>query len=289
VRQRHVVASLVRTAMAAAGSRPTAPLVTPGPELAGTVPARSAQLVADYVRHVGGSPSSYRKIVPAHLFPQWGFPLMARTLEQVPYDLTKVLNGGCRMEMNAPIPAGEALELRATMQHIDDNGSRAVLKQQLITGTKSVPQALTATLFAIVPLPKEPGAKRVRKERERVPLDARAIDHWRLGPKAGLEFAMLTGDFNPVHWIAPYARMAGFKNTILHGFSTLARAVESLNKVVFSGDVTRLHTIDVKFVRPLILPAKVGVFVGPEGTLAVGDAPGGPAYLTGTYTLRDRS
>jgi acyl dehydratase len=284
--QRKVLGALVRTAAAAARTRPTEPVPTPGPEITEDIPARSAKLVSDYIRHCGGSTSSYKKVVPAHLFPQWGFPLMSRTLHDVSYDLRRVLNGGCRIEIHEPLLAGERLHLRARLEDIDDNDRRAVIKQHLVTGTQHNPNAMEAWIYAIVPK-KRTGKKGPKKARPQVPLDAQEIARWRLGPKAGLEFAILTGDFNPVHWVPQYARMAGFKNTILHGFSTLARAIESLNANVWSGDTRKLHTIDVKFVRPVILPSEVGVFIRGDGELAVGSAPGGPAYLTGTFTTRD--
>ena len=293
VRRRHaleqgpVIATLLRTAVAASRPRPDSAPETPTPAITGTVSPRPARLVRDYTRFVGGNPSSYRGEVPPHLFPQWGFPLQARTLTDVPYDLTKVLNGGCRIEWNAPIAADEPLHVRTWLESIDDNGKRAVLQQKLITGTRAEPEALVTTTYAIVPLPRPKDAPRgPRKPKPRVPLEWRPIDRWRLSADAGLDFALLTGDFNPVHWIRPYARMAGFKGTINHGFSTLSRAIESLNRSLWSGDTHRWHTIDVKFVRPLVLPAEVGVFVG-DGAFTVGDAPGGPAYLTGTFTLRE--
>lgn len=280
LKQLPVIATLARTAVAAARPRPSDPPEVPGPALTQTVAPRSADLVRDYVRHVGGNPAAYRETIPAHLFPQWGFPLQARTLEAVPYDLTKVLNGGCRMEQRAPIPAGEPLELRARLESIDDDGRRAVIETSLVTGTRSVPEALTCRLYAIVPLSRDKRGK--PKERPRVDPDHREIDQWRLGPKSGLEFAVLTGDFNPVHWVRPYARAAGFRSTILHGFSTLARSIESMNRNVRSGDVSGWGTIDVRFTRPLMLPAKPRVFHAP-GQFAVGDALGGPAFLIGTY------
>ena len=122
-----------------------------------------------------------------------------------------------------------------------------------------------------------------------VPVSARRISTWSLRGDAGMDFALLTGDFNPVHWIPIYARAAGFKHCILHGFSTLARAIEDLNRVVCSGNPTRLKSVDVKFTRPLVLPAgrrpiTPGVFIE-DGALFVGESAGGPAYLTGAYTL----
>src|SRR5262245_21179252 len=82
----------------------------PSAEIHETILPRPNDLVRDYVRNVGGDPSAYKGIVPPHLFPQWGFPLQARTLEGLPYPLVRVLNGGCRLEMNAPLPADQPLE-----------------------------------------------------------------------------------------------------------------------------------------------------------------------------------
>ena len=194
---------------------------TPTEEIVATVPPRPPDLVRDYVRHVGGDPSAYRGLVPPHLFPQWGFPLAARTLRDIPYPIVKALNGGCRMEMNAPLPAGEPLVVRARLESIDDNGRRAVLRQRVVTGTAAEPDALVAYLFAIVPTggpadgeasgAESGNGKRqgngtvtnggAKKDRPRVPVDAEELARWRLGPDAGLDFAKLTGDFNPVHWI----------------------------------------------------------------------------------------
>lgn len=282
LKQVPVITGMMRSAAQALRARPTAAPSTPGPEITATVAPRSPDLVRDYLRHLGGNPSAYGRTLPPHLYPQWGFPLLARTLDAVPYDLTRVLNGGSRMEWRAPIPMGKRLHLRARLESIDDNGRRAVLQQRLITGTDDEPEALICTLYAIVPLQRGSG----KKERPKVEPDLREIDRWRLGKKAGLEFAVLTGDFNPVHWLRPYARAAGFRSTILHGFATQARAIESMNRNVRSGAVNWWRELDVRFVRPLTLPARPRVFHGltdGEGRFAVGEAPGGPAYLVGTY------
>jgi acyl dehydratase len=267
---------------------------TPTEEVRTIVRPLPADLIRDYVRHVGGDPSAYRGVVPPHLFPQWGFPLAARTLAGLPYPMFKVLNGGCRVEVHAPLPAGQPLHARARLEDIDDNGRRAVLHQVVVTGTEEEPDAVVAHLYAIVPLgsPDKKNGKATngapKKDPVRVPHDAEEIGRWRLRADAGLDFAKLTGDFNPVHWIPPYARAFGFRNTILHGFSTMARAWEGVNKGIFAGSTRALDTLDVQFTKPLVLPAKVGLYVhdGDTRRLFVGDAPGGPAYLAGTFTAR---
>ena len=297
VAQGRVLAALGGTIVEAAGQRlgltaaRTAP-VPPSHEVIARLPAPSPGLVRDFIRHVGGDPAAWRGQLPPHLFPQWAVPLAARTLRGLPYPMLEVINGGCKLQMNAPLPASGPLVVRARLESIDDDGRRAVLRQRVVTGTEAVPDALVADLFVIVPTQPRRARKSAkdsppaaRKQPARVPVHARELSFWRLPADAGLTFAVLTGDLNPIHWVKPYARAAGFRSPILHGFSTMARAMEGLIRGLFAGSMQRLGSIDVRFVRPLALPARVGLYVcGQE--IFVGDAPGGPAYLTGSFTER---
>jgi hypothetical protein len=273
-----VIRTLAATGLRAMRPRPTTPVTVPSTVIRQTVPPRPPELVRDFVRHCGGDPAAWRGTVPPHLFPQWGFPLQAETLRDVPYDLRKVLNGGCRLEVVAPLPEGEPLQLEAWLDHVDDNGSRAVLRQRLRTTTASG-GCLEATMFAIVPLARGSG----KKEKPSVSASARTIGSARVRPADARRFAALTGDVNPVHWLPAYARAAGFRSTILHGFSTLGRTVEALVRARLAGDGNALRAIDVQFVRPVVLPARLGFFVDGDA-VSCGSAPGGPAYLTGTWS-----
>ncbi|HTM19126.1 MAG TPA: MaoC/PaaZ C-terminal domain-containing protein [Kofleriaceae bacterium] len=286
LRQGPVVRSLGGTAMTALLQRvrrlPPRPAALPAPAIDTVVPPPSAELVRDYLRNVGGDPAAYRGVLPPHLFPHWGFPLAARTLRDLPYPLLRVLNGGCRLEVRAPLPAGEPLHVSARLESIDDDGRRVVLCQRVTTGPASDPESLIAHLYAIVPLEKKSGATRAPA---RVPPTARELAYWTLPADAGLAFAMLTGDFNPVHWIHRYARASGFRGVILHGFATMARAIEGLHRARAAAP-GQLRTFDCRFTRPLILPARVGLYTAAPDRVWVGDAPGGPAYLTGTFAYQ---
>jgi acyl dehydratase len=293
-----VLATLARAGWAALrqqlGRAPASEVPSlPTPEIVETIPPRPADLVRDYVRHVGGDPSAYRGTIPAHMFPQWGFPLAARTLVGLPYPLVRVLNGGCRIDIAGPLPLGEPLTVRASLQSIDDNGRRAVLEQRVVTGTAAEPDLVVAHLYAIVPVEHAEAGKNgksngkgngaaAKRDGARVPAGAEELARWRIPASAGLDFAKLTGDFNPVHWVRPYAKAFGFRSTILHGFATMARAIEGLQRTVFAGSTRALRSVDVKFTRPLVLPAKVGLYLAGR-EIFVGDAPGGPAYLTGSF------
>ncbi|MEZ4445566.1 MAG: MaoC/PaaZ C-terminal domain-containing protein [Polyangiaceae bacterium] len=271
---RALVASIVNRRRRGGGS-----VSVPGPMIEEVIPPRPRDLVRCYVATVGGDPGAYKQTLPPHLFPQWGFPLASRCLSVLDYPLQRGLNAGCRIEVKGPLPQGEPLHVRARIEEIDDDGYRAIVRTRIWTGTASAPDAVIGDLSAIFPLKKRPDGG--KKERPRVPEEARELRFFRLGPSAGLEFAKLTGDFNPIHWIPAAARASGFRNVILHGFGTLAHACEGLNRALFSGDVTALESIDVRFTSPLVLPAKVGLYLDGDH-IFVGDAPGGRAYLTGT-------
>lgn len=276
-------AGIVKQSLIKSSKPGTAPPV-PGPVYSATTKPLPADLINDYCKHVGADPSWYRRTVPAHLFPQWVFALSQKTLKDLPYPIEKVMNGGCRLEINGAIPRGEKLVSTAQLSDLDDNGSRAVITQKMTSGTEAHPNLITTYFYPIVPLGKGSGGG--GKARPIVPEDARELCRWKLGPKAGLDFAKLTGDFNPIHWIPGYAKAFGFRGVIIHGFSTMAHAIEGLNRNLFGGDVSRLAVFDARFTRPLHYPANVGLYIDGQGGVFVGDAPGGPAYLVGTYETR---
>jgi acyl dehydratase len=258
--------------------------ISPELELVRTIASPHPALIRDYIEHVGGDPAAYRGLVPPHLFPQWTFPLAARTAARLPYPLTRIVNAGCRLEMNAPLPAdGTPLVTRAALQSIDHDGRRALLTQRLVTGTAAEPNALVAIVTALIPL----RSNRAPKKRSSVsiPYDAHELARWSLGRDAGLAFAVLTGDFNPIHWLTRAGVAAGFGGPILHGFAMLARAYEGVVRARFAGDASRIRAVDARFTRPLRLPADVGLYARGDDVW-IGDASGTAPYLTMTVETR---
>lgn len=286
-RQGPVIRTLLKTAFSsmAPANKNRTPDETqiPGPVLEQIIEPRNPRLVGDFIHHLGGQLSTYKGFLPPHLFPQWGFPLMAKTLEGLPYKLNRLLNGGCRFEVVHPLPCDQRLLLKAQLVELDDNGYRVFFKQKLITGTEKNPESIIAYVHAVLPIKRSDGPK---KEKASVPLAAREIDTWKLFKNSGLEFALLTGDFNPVHWVPGYARISGFPNTIMHGFATMARTVETLNRSLFVGQPNRLTSFESRLVKPLVFPGQAKVYLDGTNTVFVGNAPGGPAYLTGIFTTR---
>jgi acyl dehydratase len=285
------IAMLGKVAVASLRHKGAPDLQTPGPIREAQLPPRDATLLLDYIEWTGGDIPDYHGQVPAHFFPQWGFPLLADALGDVPWPMSRILNQGCRIEHRAPLPAGEDLHCSAQLISVEETETKARITTRIITGTATVAEAIVADVHAVVPLKKKQGGSSKRTP-PTVPENAIELARHELTPRSGLDFALLTGDFNPIHWIKPYAKLAGFKSTILHGFASLALSWEDMITHQFGGETSAIAAVDVRFVRPLHLPVEVGVYVSPKLNedghfeIALGKGPGDTAYMLGTAEPR---
>ncbi|MEE2758181.1 MAG: MaoC/PaaZ C-terminal domain-containing protein [Myxococcota bacterium] len=257
----------------------------PGPKIRQIVSPRSDALIDDFIRWSGGDVRAWKGFVPPALFPQWGFPLLGQTLTSITYPLAKVLNGGCRVVSHRPIPRGMDLHLEAFLSEIDDNGRRAILTQRLMTSSPDGELLSSADVQMVIPL--APSKSKTPRTPVVVPLNAKPISDWRIPADAGLSFACLTGDFNPIHWLTPYAKIAGFGKRILHGFGSLTGAIERIRRSQWGGDIHRPGAFEVRFTRPLKVPNKVCIYTCADD-FYVGHAPGSRAYLKGHFEPHTR-
>lgn len=293
--QRRSLAALSRVALDALAKRGrdastpvTTPVTTPGPWVEERVAAPSSALVRAFVRDAGGDPSAYRDRVPVGLFPQWTFSALSSALSTLPFDLTRVLNQGVTVVRAGLVRQGEPLVVRARLASVETDERRARFVTELESGPEAQPDALVARVHTYLPLGKGgvPRDGSRARSAETPSATARETAVWSLSRTAGRDFAVLTGDVNPIHWLAPAAKMAGFRSPILHGFSAMARAIEALNRAVLVGAPSRLAGFDVRFLRPLALPARVALYVDRDaGRCWVADGPQGPAYLSASYEV----
>ncbi len=259
----------------------------PGPYINASLPPRNPKLIHDFIDWTGGRHERWRGQVPPTLFPQWGFPLLGETLRGIEYPLTDVLNAGCKLTIHRPVAQDSDLRLRARLEKIEATERRALLFQSLETSDDTGNLCIHAEMRAMVRLNNRGGPLQKKKvNNECLPSEAQMLDEIRLGPNSGLEFACLTGDFNPIHWLPPYAKLAGFGRPILHGFGSLAIALEQLEQTAWSQISHRPRWIDVRFTRPLRLPNQVCVFTHKD-RIWVADTKGGRIYLDGQFGLKD--
>jgi acyl dehydratase len=284
------VAALARLALAAVRRRPAGEVQVPGPWVRRTIPAPGRALVRDYLLDADGDPAAWRDELPPHLFAQFGFPLAIRVIAGLPYPVQRTLNAGCAWTRRAPLPCGVPLDVRARLESLDAGEVRVKAAVKIVAGAAAGPDALEAEMRVFIPVARRRETPRQgaapRREPETIPADAVLLRRLAVGLDAGAAFAALTGDFNPIHWLWPAALLAGFPRCILQGFAMHARAVEAVGASL-PGGVRSLRGADVRFARPLPVPAAVGVYARGRD-LWLGEAPGAPANLIGTFVPEEQ-
>jgi acyl dehydratase len=101
---------------------------------------------------------------------------------------------------------------------------------------------------------------------------------WSVPGDIGRRYADVSGDRNPIHMHDLSAKLFGFKRAIAHGMWTKARALAALD-----GRLAPSFTVDVRFEKPLFIPARV-VFATGDGMFAVRDAKSDVVHLHGSIT-----
>lgn len=196
--------------------------------------------------------------VPPHLFCQWGLSPALRMFDQSPYNLAEVINQGVSMRVYAPLPAGRRLIVRASLESIIESGGVTQVAVRITTGTAEQPERVVAILHSAF---LKPGASQRAAMTKPFKAATKAwafSGHWQAEPGDGRQFALLTGDFNPIHWLDSAGRKSPFGRTVLQGLGMFARTYEQLARQ------GRIREIEVRFQRPVPLPS---------GVLAVETAP----------------
>jgi acyl dehydratase len=288
---RIVLHTALRRSSGAAGTAEIAPVThTVTHTVTRTVAAPPAELVERYVDWActwAGTAGRYAGELPPHMVSQWSLPLVGELLLRLPYRLASVINQGASLRVHGPLPRDTPLIVRAAIEHIDQTADRARVVVAITTGTERHANLLEARLHMSFLLP-GPRAPKTAPQRPPQP-QWRTAGLWHADADDGLRFALLTGDFNPIHWCGPLARRSVFGGKVLHGFGSLVRSYEALEPGSFDD-------IDVRFVRPVPLPCSaLSVQVAPEdsadadGWRAVRLAGAGDAvHLAGRLRLHRR-
>jgi acyl dehydratase len=90
--------------------------------------------------------------------------------------------------------------------------------------------------------------------------DVPASAEWRLPGDLGRRYAAVSGDRNPIHMHSLTAKPLGFPAAIAHGMWTKARALAALES-----RLPDAFAVDVRFRRPILLPAKVEFATADKG------------------------
>lgn len=190
-----------------------------------------------------------RHIVPPHMFSQWTIPLATKILLQTCYPLSSIINLGCEVKVNGEIRRGEKLMLHAELANLEETDNRVKFSVRVCTSTQCQSNVIEALSHAL--LPKQDIFPLEAKSRDL--WDWECVGKWRVDENDGLRFALLTGDFNPVHWMDFAARMSPFGKKILHGFGSLSLSWDALQRNEVQA--AQIKKINVRFSRPVPLPS----------------------------------
>lgn len=228
----------------------------PGPLYRSRVRPPSTELVSAYLKFLGNSGAS-PEFIPAHLFPQWAFPLMAEALAATPYPIAKVVNAGCSLASLRDLPRRDWYGLEVQLTRIEESPNKTLLELSIATGPMLengdldpdfVLQARTTVL-----IPKRTRSASNQSKKLFVPADAVSLKTLNLSASTARQFALLTGDLNPIHWLSPYAKLSGFRSVILHGFASVALLIEETKRSTVKNEL-QTSSIEAKFLRPCVLP-----------------------------------
>lgn len=250
--QRHNLAALAQTSVINA-----LPLTRMWNERSSLAPisdvieAPRSPLIASYLEwaRVPVSQRNTRR-VPPHMFSQWSVPLAMRVLIQNCFGLSNLVNLGCDIKINAPIKRGEKLFLTGELINVNESDARTTLTVKVVTSTRRNEHAIESLIHCMLPKRALPELTPARMGIDRQWETAGA---WAVDEHDGLRFALLTGDFNPVHWADYAARHSPFKQKVLHGFASLSLSWVALQ----SRDAPdhAISRISGRFSRPVPLPS----------------------------------
>lgn len=209
------------------------------------VPAPSEKLVTCYAEWSGAG-DRYRGVLPPHMFSKWALPVATRVIEQTRYKLADIVNYGVTMKVNGELPRGVPLRLAVRIKSLKESKASARLELEAVSGTDRQPDTVVATLHILFILSDK---RRDRVRSVRLQPQWSTVGRWSAASDDGFRYALLTGDFNPIHWIGLAGRLSPFGRTVLQGMGQLARSYECLV------DAGPINEIDVRFLKPVPLPS----------------------------------
>ena len=212
------------------------------------VAAPSRKLIQSYSEWAGAPAGKYDRVLPPHMFSQFALPVCAPQLESLRYNIGGIINQGCGMTVHGEIPVDEALNVRSEIVAVEEDNGRARVHIRLAVAGQDGKTAVDVDFYTAFIIGK--GQKKPRAEK--APVAFESLGSWDAHKHAGLEFGILTGDLNPIHWVTPLAKLSPFKGKVLHGFGMFVRSFELIEQ--HNGQP--IKAIDVRFVSPVRLPSK---------------------------------
>ena len=220
-------------------------------------------------------------LTPPLLVSQTLLSAVATLTSYCPYSLLNVLNQGLKLTVLDTIQPNQPFSIKGQLINASDDGYRAKIHSNVVLRNDQGKAILTMDAFAAVMLKSRP------QNSAKKPTDVtewQTIDSWQMPENAGMEFFLLTGDFNPIHTVPWLAKRTRFAGCIMHGYGAFSKIYAAIE----NQDV-RIKEIETRFIKPVPLPTpQLHVQIGKDtsGQLfrLVDDQ--GQAYQSGRYQLQ---
>jgi acyl dehydratase len=188
----------------------------------------------------------------------------------MPFPAVGLVHIANRITQHRPIGSGEKLDLTVRATPLEDHpkGRRFTIVSEARVGDELVWEDFSTNLRR----GKGSGEHERRDEPE---LQQAAV--WTVPGDTGRRYAEVSGDRNPIHMHDLSAKLFGFPRAIAHGMWTKARCLAALE-----GRLPDSFTVDVRFAKPILLPAKVSLWTDEDLRFAVRGSE--RVHLTGAIT-----
>ena len=185
------------------------------------------------------------------------------------------------------------MQVTAQLIEVTRETKKIKITTKITTSTEKNGLACTAYVYAVIPQKTKPTPSLSstlptpiqKRQAATVPIDSILVAEHALQHSSGRHYAYLSGDFNPIHSLEFYAKMAGFPSMILHGFAQMALTQEDIIKSRCGGNSLLLKEFDVRFVAPLVLPGKMLVWIDDVTSSVFVTSEEGVVTLIGTFVL----
>jgi acyl dehydratase len=233
--------------------------------------------VADYARVCG---FDLRDTVPATYLHVLAFPLAMSLMTDgaFPFGVIGLVHVTNRIEHVRPVSLGETPSLRVHAQDLRDHpkGRQFDVVAVATVDGERVWEGRSTYL-------RQGGGSGGAAKDDNKSKDDKSLPEpeafWSIPGDIGRRYGAVSGDRNPIHLHTLSAKLFGMPRAIAHGMWLKARCLAALQ-----AELPASFAVDVRFKRPVLLPAKVAFSTGPDGTFAVHDAKRGIPHLEGTLS-----
>jgi acyl dehydratase len=239
--------------------------------------ALDAGHVAGYARVCG---FSLRDALPPTYLHILAFPLAMRLMTDgaFPFGVLGLVHVENRIEHVRPVSVGETPSLRVHAEDLRDHPRGRQFDVVAVATVDGERVWEGRSTYLRRGGGSGDGGSSERSERPEAPA-AEAI--WKVPGDIGRRYGAVSGDRNPIHLHNWSAKVFGMPRAIAHGMWLKARVLAALES-----ELPPAFAVDVRFKRPVLLPATVGFSTAPEDggrAFALHDAKRGIPHLEGRF------